>query len=52
VLKRFKAGRTGRELIAPERKKENPYLWLAHVAHATTTPKPVFTTWQTQYKSV
>lgn len=26
VLKRFKAGRTDRALIAPERKKENPYL--------------------------
>jgi len=26
VLKRFKAGRTGRALIAPERKKQNPYL--------------------------
>jgi len=26
VLKRFKRGITGRELVAPERKKENPYL--------------------------
>jgi hypothetical protein len=27
VLKRFKNGVTGRALVAPERKKENPYLW-------------------------
>lgn len=26
VLKRYKAGKRGRDLIAPERKKENPYL--------------------------
>ena len=26
VLKRFKRGITGRALVAPERKKENPYL--------------------------
>lgn len=26
VLKRYKSGKTGRELIAPERKKQNLYL--------------------------
>lgn len=26
VLKRYKAGKTGRDLIKPERKKANPYL--------------------------